>query len=55
MSRIQYVPEGVENPALLLFPDVVVCLDCGLAELVFQKAEVHSLAKGIGAQSADAA
>jgi len=38
--------EGLDKPTVWIFPEVVVCLDCGLAELTVPEAELPTLAKG---------
>jgi hypothetical protein len=38
--------EGLDKPTVWIFPEVVVCLDCGLAELTVPEAELRTLAKG---------
>lgn len=35
--------EGMEKPTVLVFPEVVVCLDCGFAEFAFPEAELPLL------------
>jgi hypothetical protein len=35
--------EGLDKPTVWVFPKVLVCLDCGLAEFVFPKNELHAL------------
>jgi hypothetical protein len=35
--------EGLDNPTLWLFPEVVVCLDCGFAEFTVPDTELHRL------------
>jgi hypothetical protein len=41
--------EGLEKPTVFVFPEVVVCLDCGFAEFTVPETELRSLAKGAGA------
>jgi hypothetical protein len=36
----------INKPVVWVFPDVVVCLDCGTAEFVVPEAELRQLAKG---------
>jgi hypothetical protein len=36
----------IDKPVVWLFPEVVVCLDCGTAEFVVPEAELRQLAKG---------
>jgi hypothetical protein len=38
--------KNIDKPVVWLFPEVVVCLDCGNAEFAVPEAEVHLLAKG---------
>jgi hypothetical protein len=42
-------PDGLEKPAVWLFPSVVVCMDCGFAEFSTPKAELGKLASGAAA------
>lgn len=37
---------NVDKPVVWVFPDLVVCLDCGLAEFAVPKAKLHILAEG---------
>jgi hypothetical protein len=37
--------KGMDLPAMLIFPRVVVCLDCGFAEFTVPETELHPLAK----------
>ena len=39
--------EGLDKPAVWVFPKVVLCLDCGFAELVVPKNELHALVQGL--------
>jgi hypothetical protein len=41
--------EGLYKPAVLAFPKVVLCLDCGFGGLVVQEEELHALAEGLRA------
>ena len=34
-------------PTVWMFPEVVVCLDCGFAEFVVPKNELHALVEGL--------
>jgi hypothetical protein len=36
----------INKPVVWVFPEVVVCLDCGTAEFVVPEAELRQLAKG---------
>jgi hypothetical protein len=38
--------EGLDKPTVWIFPEVVVCLDCALAELTVPEAELRTLAQG---------
>lgn len=37
--------EGWDKPTVWLFPEVMVCLDCGLAEFSIPEAELQALAE----------
>ena len=37
---------NMDKPVVWVFPEVVVCLDCGTAEFVVPEAELRQLAKG---------
>ena len=37
---------GLEKPTVWLFPEVMVCLDCGFAEFSIPKVELVHLAEG---------
>jgi hypothetical protein len=41
--------EGLDQPTVWVFPEVVVCLDCGLAEFFISEAEVGRLEKDAAA------
>ena len=43
--------KNIDKPIVWVFPEIVVCLDCGTAEFAVPEAELRQLAKG----SADAA
>ena len=38
--------KGIDTPVVWVFPDVVVCLDCGTAEFAVPEEELRQLAKG---------
>jgi len=38
---------GLDMPTVWMFPEVVVCLDCGFAEFVVPKNELHALVEGL--------
>ena len=38
--------EGLEKNTVWIFPEVIVCLDCGLAEFTFPASELPSLREG---------
>ena len=38
--------KNVDKPVVWVFPEVVVCLDCGTAEFAVPEAELGQLAKG---------
>ena len=37
---------GLNKPIVFVFPQLVVCMDCGTAEFVVPEAELRVLAKG---------
>ena len=39
--------KNVDKPSLFVFPELMVCLDCGLAGFVLPEEDLHVLAKGI--------
>lgn len=39
--------EGRDKPTVWVFPKIVLCLDCGFAELVVPKNELHALVEGL--------
>ena len=41
--------ENLAKPTVLAYPKVVVCLDCGFAELKLPETELRLLAEGSGA------
>ena len=38
--------KNIDRPVVWVFPEVVVCLDCGTAEFVVPKENLRQLAKG---------
>jgi len=38
--------KDIEKPLVWVFPELIVCLDCGMAEFVIPEAELRLLAKG---------
>ena len=38
--------KNIDEPVVWVFPEVVVCLDCGAAEFAVPEAELRQLAKG---------
>ena len=38
--------KNIDKPVVWVFPELVVCLDCGTAEFAVPKAELRLLAKG---------
>jgi hypothetical protein len=38
--------KNIDNPAVWVFADVVVCLDCGIAVFAVPEEELRQLAKG---------
>ena len=39
-------PKNIDKPAVWIFPELIVCLDCGTAEFAVPEAELRRLAKG---------
>jgi hypothetical protein len=39
-------PKNIDQPVVWVFPELVVCLDCGTAEFAVPEAELRQLAKG---------
>ena len=39
--------ENVDKPVLLVFPRILVCLDCGFTELAMAEGELRLLGKGL--------
>jgi hypothetical protein len=38
--------KNIDKPVVWVFPELVVCLDCGTAEFAVPEAELRQLAKG---------
>lgn len=38
--------KDIDKPVVWVFPEVVVCLDCGAGEFAVPEAELRQLAKG---------
>jgi hypothetical protein len=38
--------ENIDKPAVWVFPDFLICLDCGAAECVIPETELLALARG---------
>jgi hypothetical protein len=38
--------KNIDKPVVWVFPEIVVCLDCGTAEFAVPEAELRLLAKG---------
>jgi hypothetical protein len=41
--------KGLDKPAVLVFPKLVVCLDCGLTQFTLPETELNQLRKGAAA------
>ena len=39
-------PKNIDKPVVWVFPELIVCLDCGTAEFIVPEAELRQLAKG---------
>ncbi|MGC1417551.1 MAG: hypothetical protein WA817_19840 [Candidatus Acidiferrum sp.] len=46
--------KNIDKPVVWVFPELVVCLDCGMAEFVVPEAKLRELAKGEAAAARDA-
>jgi hypothetical protein len=42
-------PEALDQPAILVFPKLLVCLRCGFTEFSISETELHRLAKDAAA------
>ena len=38
--------KNIDKPVVLVFPELIVCLDCGTTEFAVPEAELRLLAKG---------
>ncbi len=38
--------KNIDTPVVWVFPELIICLDCGMAEFIVPKAELGLLAKG---------
>jgi hypothetical protein len=38
--------KDIDKPVVWVFPELIVCLDCGTAEFIVPEPEVRQLAKG---------
>ena len=41
--------QGLDKPTVWVFPETVICMDCGFAEFEVPETELHRLAKGAAA------
>ena len=39
--------ESRDKPSILIFPELLVCLNCGFTELVISRKDLPSLASGV--------
>ena len=44
--------KGLDRPNVMVFPQLVVCLDCGFTEFLVPEAELHLLSDGVAADGA---
>jgi hypothetical protein len=44
--------KNLDKPTVFVFPELIVCLDCGTAEFAVPEAELRQLAKGDAAAAA---
>jgi hypothetical protein len=47
-----HLPRGGDKAAVLVFPKLIVCLDCGVAEFTVPEAELRQLGKPGAASTA---
>ena len=38
--------KNIDKPVVWVFPELIVCLNCGIAQFVVPEAELRELAKG---------
>jgi hypothetical protein len=43
--------KNIDKPVVWVFPELIVCLDCGTAEFAVPEAELSQLAKGDAAET----
>ena len=41
--------KNIDMPVVWVFPELAVCVECGMAEFAVPEAELRLLAKGVGA------
>ena len=44
--------DGLDKPIVWVFPKIVVCMDCGLAEFVVTERELQVLKTGVAVEGA---
>ena len=44
--------KGLDKPIVWVFPQLIVCLDCGMAEFIMPETELRILARGKAAAAA---
>ena len=40
---------GLDKPTVMVYPKVVVCLDCGFTQFMLPETELRTLGKGVAA------
>ena len=40
---------GLDKPAVVVYPKLVVCLDCGFTQFMLPETELRTLGKGVAA------
>jgi len=40
---------GLDKPAVMVYPKLVVCLDCGFTQFMLPETELRTLGKGVAA------